>query len=66
MTVHRSVSTWQQSVPPPATPKRSRPIEEVARQVVILNRPPPGGDGRTASGRTSVGHELAEQLGARQ
>ena len=61
MTSFESVSTWRQPLPPPASGRRSRLIDEVARAITDLS---PGRlrvavNGRTASGKTSFGHEVA-------
>jgi uridine kinase len=62
--VHRSVSTWQQPVPAPASLERAALVAQVAERILALhgNRPRVGIDGLTASGKTSFGHELAEQI----
>jgi uridine kinase len=62
--VHLSVSTWRQGVPPAASPERAALLEDVAGRILALGR---GRlrvaiDGRTAAGKTSFGHELAERL----
>jgi len=59
-----SVSTWRQSVPPPASAARTRLITDVAARVAAAG---PGRlrvavDGRTGAGKTSFGHELAAAL----
>ncbi|MEV3952042.1 MULTISPECIES: uridine kinase [Streptomyces] len=65
--VHRSASTWQQPVPAWASPERDALVEELARRVLALGtgRRAVGIDGLTASGKTSLGHELAERIAAR-
>ncbi|MEG8184476.1 hypothetical protein GZH49_39175 [Nocardia terpenica] len=62
--VYRSVSTWQQPVPDPASPERVALIGHVAERVLALRsgRLRVGIDGLTASGKTSFGHELAERI----
>jgi uridine kinase len=62
--IHRSVSTWQQPVPPPASAARDALVSTVADQVLALgpDRLRVGIDGLTAAGKTSFGHELAERL----
>ncbi|WP_069167329.1 uridine kinase [Nocardia altamirensis] len=62
--IHRSVSTWQQPVPPPASPERAAFVARVAERVLALghHRLTVGIDGLTASGKTSFGHELAERI----
>lgn len=62
--VHLSVSTWQQPLPRPASPERSVLVGSVAKRILILDsgRLRVGIDGRTAAGKTSFGHELAEQI----
>jgi uridine kinase len=59
-----SVSTWQQSVPRPASAERTALIATVADTVAALG---PGAlrvaiDGLTGAGKTSFGHELAAAL----
>jgi uridine kinase len=61
-----SVSTWQQSVPLPASAERTALIATVADKVAALG---PGAlrvavDGLTGAGKTSFGHELAAALRA--
>jgi uridine kinase len=62
--VHRSVSTWQQPVPPAATPERAAVLEHVAARILASGpgRLRVGVDGLTAAGKTSLGHELAERI----
>jgi uridine kinase len=62
--VHRSVSTLQQPVHPPATPERSALVTLIADRILALGpgRLRVGIDGFTAAGKTSFGHELAEQI----
>ncbi|MEC3918143.1 hypothetical protein [Nocardia sp. CDC160] len=62
--IHRSVSTWQQPVPVPASPERSALIDQLAERILALpvDRPRVGIDGLTASGKTSFGHELADRI----
>lgn len=67
MPVQRSVSTWQQPEPRPASAERTALLEDVADQVVRLG---PGRlrvavDGLTASGKTSLGHELGAAIAQR-
>ena len=59
-----SVSTWRQSVPPPASPARSALIADVAARVAAIapERLRVAIDGRTCAGKTSFGHELAAAL----
>ncbi|MEU8245218.1 uridine kinase [Nonomuraea sp. NPDC048916] len=62
--VHVSASTWQQPLPRPTSPERSALIRRVADRVLALGaqRLRVGIDGLTAAGKTSFGHELAEQI----
>ncbi|MGH3982802.1 MAG: uridine kinase [Pseudonocardiaceae bacterium] len=62
--VHLSVSTWQQPLPRPASPERSALVDSIAQRILTLGpgRLRVGIDGRTAAGKTSFGHELAEQI----
>ena len=66
MHAFESVSTWQQSVPLPASKERTALIASVADIVSALG---PGAlrvavDGLTGAGKTSFGHELAAALRA--
>jgi uridine kinase len=63
---HRSVSSWSQPTPPPASTKRTELISEVADRINALgpDRLRIAVDGRTAVGKTSFGHELAAALNA--
>jgi uridine kinase len=65
--VEFSVSTWQQPVPPEPTPERARVLERLAETVDSLgdHRLRVAIDGLTASGKTSLGHELAQRLARR-
>ncbi len=62
-----SVSTWQQPMPPPAGPERARVLDDVVDRITALgeHRLRVAIDGRTAAGKTSLGHELAHRLSAR-
>jgi len=65
--IQHSVSTWTQPPPTMASPERAQLVAALAQTVCGLG---PGRlkvavDGRTASGKTSFGHELAEALAAR-
>src|SRR6266498_4861836 len=62
--VHRSVSTWGQPIPPMATPERSALVERIGNRIVAMGdgRLRVGVDGPTAAGKTTFGHELAEQI----
>ncbi|MCU1648099.1 MAG: hypothetical protein JWN03_8374 [Nocardia sp.] len=62
--IHRSVSTWQQPVPPPASPERTALVAQVADRILALGpgRLRVGIDGLTAAGKTSFGHELADRI----
>lgn len=67
MTVVRSVSTWQQPLPPPAGPVRAAVVERVVDLIDGLGRRRlrVAIDGRTGAGKTTLGHELAQGLSAR-
>jgi uridine kinase len=61
VTSFESVSTWRQPLPPSTSAIRLRLIDDVARAIADLS---PGRlrvviDGRTGSGKTTFGHELA-------
>ncbi|GAA3078754.1 hypothetical protein [Streptosporangium carneum] len=62
--VYTSVSTWQQPHPAPTSPERTALVKRVADRVLALGdgRLRVGVDGPTAVGKTSFGHELAEQI----
>lgn len=62
--VRYSSSTWQQPVPPPGSAERRRVVQRVADRILELGpgRLRVGIDGRTAAGKTSFGHELAERI----
>jgi uridine kinase len=62
--VFRSVSTWQQPLPPAATRERSVVLDHVAARILACGpgRLRVGIDGLTAAGKTSLGHELAERI----
>jgi len=64
MGVRRSVSTWQQPVPPSGGAERDALVAEIAAKVLALgeHRLRVGIDGFTAAGKTSFGHELAERI----
>jgi uridine kinase len=64
--VLRSVSTWQQPIPPPASPRRAALIASVGNQILRLSdeRLRVAVDGLTAAGKTSFGHELATYVSA--
>lgn len=64
--VHHSISTWQQPLPPPASPERSAVVGRLATHVLSLgsDRLRVAIDGLTAAGKTSLGHELAEKIRA--
>ncbi|MDQ1456689.1 MAG: uridine kinase, partial [Actinomycetota bacterium] len=65
--VELSVSTWQQPLPPPPGPERARVLDLLAETVDALgdHRLRVAIDGLTASGKTSLGHELAQRLARR-
>ncbi|MFL6140879.1 MAG: uridine kinase [Labedaea sp.] len=62
--VQRSVSTWQQPMPPPGSATRTALINDIADRILTLgtHRLRVAVDGRTAAGKTSFGHELAERI----
>lgn len=62
--IHFSVSTWQQPMPPVGRPARASLIQQLAEMVEALGagRLRVAVDGLTASGKTSLGHELAREL----
>jgi uridine kinase len=62
--VRRSVSTWQQPLPRPASPQRTALVERLASVVDGLGtgRLRVAVDGLTAAGKTSFGHELGEAM----
>ena len=62
-----SPSTWRQPWPPPRNAGRNRVLEKIAVRVQAVGstRVRVGVDGRTAAGKTTLGHELAEVLAAR-
>lgn len=65
--VQMSVSTWQQPLPAAGSAVRSALVAEVAERVLACGdgRLRVGIDGLTAAGKTSFGHELAQQISAR-
>ncbi len=65
--VERSVSTWQQPMPPPAGPTRARVLDRLVEMIDSLggHRLRVAIDGFTAAGKTSLGHELADGLSRR-
>jgi uridine kinase len=65
--VQLSVSTWQRPLPGVASAQRSVLVAEVADRVLACGdgRLRVGIDGLTAAGKTSFGHELAQEVGAR-
>ena len=64
--VQYSVSTLRPAVPQPSSPERAALVGQVAARVLALGsgRLRVGIDGRTAAGKTSFGHELAQHLSA--
>jgi uridine kinase len=62
--VHLSVSTWRQPMPPAASPERAALLEHLTGRILACGdgRLRVGIDGLTASGKTSLGHELAERI----
>lgn len=64
--VHRSASTWSQPLPAPASPERAELLQLLARELDAMGRERlrVAIDGRTAAGKTSFGHELAEAMAA--
>jgi uridine kinase len=65
--VEFSVSTWQQPMPPAPGPARARVLAELVATIDALgdHRLRVAIDGLTASGKTSLGHELARGLAHR-
>ena len=65
--IERSVSTWQQPLPPPPSKHRSMVLDHLVESVDALgdHRLRVAIDGLTASGKTSLGHELAQGLARR-
>jgi uridine kinase len=65
--VEYSVSTWQQPVPPEPGAERARVLETLVEMIDSLgpHRLRIAIDGLTASGKTSLGHELARGLAPR-
>lgn len=61
-----SVSTWQQPIPPPLSSARDELVREIALRIHALgnHRLRVAVDGRTAAGKTTFGHELAQALRA--
>jgi uridine kinase len=62
--LYQSLSTWQQPLPVPASPARTALLARVAAHILATSphRLRIGIDGLTASGKTSIGHELAAQI----
>ena len=62
--VHRSVSTWQQPLPPAPSRERAAVLEQIVGHILACGdaRLRVGIDGLTAAGKTSFGHELAERI----
>jgi uridine kinase len=65
--VEFSVSSWQQPMPPTPSPERARILDRLAEIIDSLgdHRLRIGIDGLTASGKTSLGHELATGVARR-
>lgn len=61
-----SVSTWQQPIPAPLSAARDEVVREIALRIDALGRHRlrVAVDGRTAAGKTSFAHELAQSLRA--
>lgn len=61
-----SVSTWQQPIPAPLSAARHEVVREIASRIDALgdHRLRVAVDGRTAAGKTSFAHELAQVLRA--
>lgn len=67
MDVEFSVSTWQQPMPPMPGPERAQVLDHIVEMIDALgdHRLRIALDGRTAAGKTSLGHELARGLAGR-
>ncbi|GIJ30764.1 uridine kinase [Micromonospora qiuiae] len=65
--VQLSVSTWQQPLPATVSAHRAALVADVAERVLACGdgRLRVGIDGLTAAGKTSFGHELAQQINSR-
>ena len=65
--VRFSVSSWQQPMPPPGGTAAAAVLDHIEAAVLALGdrRVPVAIDGRTAAGKTSLGHELAQRLAER-
>jgi uridine kinase len=62
--IERSASTWQQPTPSASSPARTELVDRLVEMIEGLGprRVRVAIDGRTAAGKTSLGHELAEGL----
>src|SRR4029453_18972812 len=62
--VELSASTWRQPWPPPINPGRSVVLGKIADRILARGsrRVRVAVDGRTAAGKTTLGHELARCL----
>lgn len=62
--VVKSLSTWQQPTPPPADAPRTAVLERLVGRIRAFGprRVRIAIDGFTAAGKTSIGHELAQQI----
>ncbi len=62
--VELSASTWRQPWPPPINPGRSVVLGQIADRILARGsrRVRVAVDGRTAAGKTTLGHELARRL----
>ena len=62
--VQVSASTWQQPMPPAPSAERSALLDRIAARILACGpaRLRIAVDGRTAAGKTSLGHELAQRV----
>jgi uridine kinase len=62
--VQWSASTWQQPMPPAPSAERAAVLDRIATSILAAGprRLRVGVDGRTAAGKTSMAHELAERV----
>lgn len=65
--VELSASTWRQPWPPPVNPSRLGVLDRIAERIEAIDLPRVrvAVDGRSAAGKTTLGHELARALADR-